>query len=272
VNKSKINSHYRVLLDDEIDINIVKTIIGELKAESIPFEIIFENDDFAVINKQAGLVVHPSEDGQNMSGTLVNTLLNHFGNNLSDLGGELRPGIVHRLDKDTSGLMIIAKNNKAYEYFVDLLKNRKIEKKYIVLVAGKVSHKTGNIEAPIGRNKHDRKKFAIVDEGDGKNAITKFSVFKNHTFNEIVSTLLEINLITGRTHQIRVHFDSIGYPVIGDELYGNRKINRQFQSIGLSRQFLHAAELKFSLPNGDVVHFKKDLPLELVEVLENMDG
>lgn len=269
VNGKQINARCRVRNDDEITIYFPEEKNKIPVAEDLEVEIIFENDDLAVICKPANMVVHPTDDGNQMSGTLVNALLNMFGKDgLSDLGGEIRPGIVHRLDKDTTGLLIITKNNKIHEYIVNLMKTRQIEKYYMTLVIGHIPNKTGTIEAALARAKHDRKKMNITDSEDGKHALTEFEVEKYLEYGDMQFTLVKAKIITGRTHQIRVHFRSIGYPVVGDELYGNRKMNTFANKHSLRRQFLHAAELKFNMPDGTEVHVKKELPNDLRKFLD----
>lgn len=268
VNEKKVTPHYKIAKEDLIEITFPSPKLNVPEKEEIPLEIVFENEDIAIINKFAGMVVHPTDDGQHMTGTLVNALLNHFGKKrLSDLNGPLRLGIVHRLDKDTSGLIIIAKNNDIHKYIVDLMKQREIEKKYIVLVYGHLKSETGRIEAPLMRAIRDRKKMSLAEEGMGKHAITEYKVKDYIEVDQIDLTLAEIKILTGRTHQIRVHFKSIGYPVIGDLIYGNKKINTYFQKFNLKRQFLHAAKIKFIMPDGEKLEIKSDLPKDLKEVL-----
>jgi 23S rRNA pseudouridine1911/1915/1917 synthase len=269
VNGEIITPNYKVKNNDVIVVNFPPEKNKIPVAEDLKVEIVFENDDLAVICKPQNMVVHPTDDGNQMSGTLVNALLNMFGKEgLSDLGGEVRPGIVHRLDKDTTGLLIITKNNKIHEYIVNLMKTRQIEKYYMTLVIGHIPNKTGTIEAALARAKHDRKKMNITDSDDGKHALTEFEVQEYLEYGDMQFTLVKAKIITGRTHQIRVHFRSIGYPVVGDELYGNRKMNAFANKHSLHRQFLHAAELKFNMPDGTEVHVKKELPNDLRKFLD----
>jgi len=269
VNDKSITSRCKVRNNDQITIYLPAEKNKIPVSEDLSVEIVFENDDLAVICKPPNMVVHPTDDGNQMSGTLVNALLNMFGKDgLSNSGGDVRPGIVHRLDKDTSGLLIVTKNNKIHEYIVNLMKTRKIEKYYMTLVIGHVPSKTGTIEATLARAKHDRKKMNITDGADGKHAITEFEVQDYIEYDDMKFSLIKAKIITGRTHQIRVHFRSIGYPVVGDELYGNRKMNAFANKHGLHRQFLHAAELKFEMPDGTVVHVKKELPDDLKKFLD----
>lgn len=238
---------------DIIAYRIPKVKKTKIKAEKIPLEIIFENNDMLVINKEAGLVVHPDSTGHE-SGTIVNAVLAHC-KKLSGIGGKLRPGIVHRLDKDTSGALLIAKNDKTHEKLSKLFQERKVEKKYWALVKGTPKTKKGHIEAPIRRNRKERKQMAISKQG--KTAITEFEVLE--AFPKV--SLLEVDIKTGRTHQIRLHLASIGHPVIGDSVYGNDKINKEFkEKFKLKRQFLHAKTLKIN---------KKTFTAPLSKDLEN---
>lgn len=227
----------------------------ELVGENIPLDIIFENDDFAIINKDAGINTHPTPGEWGRVGTLVNALLFHFKNlgvrndnndfNPSIINGVERPGIVHRLDKDTSGLIIIAKNDKAMHALQLKIAKRTIHKRYLALVAGIVKVKEWYIESFIWRDPHDRKKMTTIDPKNPKLAKTKFC---NKWVIAWKYTLLEVDLLTGRTHQIRVHLSSIGYPIVGDKIYGNEKVNTAImETYGLSRQWLHAYRLNFNL-------------------------
>lgn len=227
----------------------------ELVGENIPLDIIFENDDFAIINKDAGINTHPTPGEWGRVGTLVNALLFHFKNlgvrndnndfNPSIINGVERPGIVHRLDKDTSGLIIIAKNDKAMHALQLKIAKRTIHKTYLALVAGIVKEKKWYIESFIWRDPHDRKKMTTIDPNNPKLAKTKFC---NKWVIAWKYTLLEVDLLTGRTHQIRVHLSSIGYPIVGDKIYGNEKVNTAImETYGLSRQWLHAYRLNFNL-------------------------
>lgn len=221
-------------------------------AEPIEIAVEFEDDDLAVISKPAGLVVHPAHGHH--TGTLVNALLHHI-RDLSGVGGEKRPGIVHRLDKDTSGLMLVAKNDEAHIGLSRQLKARKIKRTYIALVEGKLELDKGVVDAPIGRNSRDRKKMAVVFEG--RPARTHFTVLERLRRH----TLVELSLETGRTHQIRVHMAHIGHPVAGDAQYGHAK---KTTDLGLERQFLHAAMLEFDHPRtGEKIEVAESLPEEL---------
>lgn len=239
--------------DDRVNITIPLISSATLSPEEIPLNIVYEDTDLLVIDKPAGLAVHPAPG--HTTHTLVNAILSRFPE-LSD--DSLRPGIVHRLDKDTSGLMLIAKNNAAKLNLMEQFKKRLIVKSYVALVKGHLSPEDGTIEASIGRDPHYRKRMAIVTEG--KEARTQYHVIKylgNHT-------LVEVKPETGRTHQIRVHMAAIGHPVMGDPLYGVKTIH-------LSRQFLHASRLGFRLPSsGKYVEFNSELPPDLAQALESV--
>jgi len=273
VNDKPIMNSYKLKIGDELAIELpadIKKI--KLGKQKIKLDIVFENKDIAVINKPSGMVVHPSDNGQHLEKTLVNALLYHFGKeNLSDFGGNLRPGIVHRLDKDTSGLIIVAKNNKIHQYLVGLMKKRSIEKRYIALLVGFLEDKRGLIDSPLKKDQNNWGKMNLATEGEGREAKTEFEVKNHYEIENYKFTLVEARILTGRTHQIRVHFASIGFPVAGDFLYGNKKINQFMEKYGLKRQFLHAEELKFSIPDGEIIEVKKELPADLQEVLDNLD-
>lgn len=241
----------------EITIPAIKP--ATLEAEAIPLEVVFENEDVLVINKPAGMVVHPAAG--HAGGTLVNAALAHAPE-MEGIGGEQRPGIVHRLDKNTSGLLVIAKTDAAQRWLVDQFKGRSVEKTYIALVDGAPPTPKGRVEAPIGRSPANRQMMAVVPDAKGRAAVTEYhtkQAFEQHT-------LLEVHPITGRTHQIRVHLAFLGCPVAGDTIYGRRKA-----SIPLERQFLHAARLKIKLP-GEAIErmFEAPLPQELAEVLDTL--
>lgn len=249
------------MLEDgfDIEIRIPPPVPSGLIAEEIPLDIVFENDDLIVVNKPAGMVVHPSAG--HYSGTLVNAVLG-YDPDLEGIGGEERPGLVHRLDKETSGLIILAKNERAHNWQQDQFRLRKVEKTYLALVDGKPPTPAGRVEAPIGRDPSHRKKMAIVQPGKGRDAVSEYKTletFKNHT-------LLEFHPHTGRTHQIRLHCLFLGCPIVGDAVYGKKKI-----TVTIDRHFLHAFRLKIILPNEEHPRtFEAELPEELKAVLEEV--
>lgn len=231
VNEQAKKPSYKLEIGDEISISDELFKEAEILPEHMDLKVVFENDDYAIIDKDEDVIVHPA--GSIISGTLVNGIMERFGS-LSDLGGEDRPGIVHRLDKDTTGLIVIAKNNKAHQYFKDLFQERKVDKTYITIVHGNFDQKTGHIETFIDRNMNNRKKMTVSE--DGRLAISDYKVLK-----EVDGySLLEVKIKTGRTHQIRVHMDYINHPILGDSLYGNVKTK-----FNLDHQLLHCKELGF---------------------------
>ena len=221
---------------EQIEIRIPPPIPSGLVAENIPLDIIFENADLVVVNKPAGMVVHPSPG--HAQGTLVHAALGYIPE-LEGIGGEERPGIVHRLDKDTSGLIVIAKNERAHRWLQEQFKSRKVEKIYLALVDGRPPTPAGRVEAPIGRNTTHRKLMAVVPLDKGREAVTEYRTLENF----IAHTLLEVHPLTGRTHQIRVHMAFLNCPVVADTVYGKRK-----PTVELKRHFLHAFRLKIILP------------------------
>lgn len=260
VNGKKQKVAYKVVEGDVITIEEVEPKTIELKAQEIPVEVIYEDKDIIVVNKPKGMVVHPANG--NPDGTLVNAIMSICKDSLSGIGGEIRPGIVHRLDKDTSGLLIVAKNDKAHVNMSAQIKNHEVKKTYIALVRGVVKENKATIDMPIGRSNSDRKKMAVTR--DGKNAITHIKVLKRYKD----CTLLEVNIETGRTHQIRVHLSHIGYPIIGDSIYSNGK-NR----FGIEGQCLHAKSLEFKHPiTGEHMQLEAPLPQYFEEVLKQLDN
>ena len=231
----------------------------DLVAENIPLDILFENDDLLVVNKPAGMVVHPAAG--HASGTLVNAVLG-YEPELEGIGGEERPGVVHRLDKDTSGLILLAKNERAHRWLQDQFSLRTVEKTYLALVDGKPPTPSGRVEAHIGRDPSHRKRMAIVPESRGRESVSEYrtvETFKNHT-------LLKFHPLTGRTHQIRLHCAFLGCPIVGDEIYGRKK-----SSIQIGRHFLHAYRLRILLPGEKEPQvFEAPLPEELERVLASL--
>ncbi|HEX2325662.1 MAG TPA: RluA family pseudouridine synthase [Chloroflexota bacterium] len=228
--------------------------------EAIPLHVLYEDDDLLVVDKAAGIVVHPAPG--HASGTLVNALLAHTPQ-LSRMGGEQRPGIVHRLDRDTSGLMVVAKHDQAQRLLARQLRQREMDKRYLALVDGAPGSESGTVEAPLGRHPQRSRPMAIVPEGEGgRPSLTHFAVLRRYARH----TLLECRPVTGRTHQIRVHLAAIGAPVVGDRVYGRRP-----PSLDLDRHFLHAARLTFRLPDGARRTFEAPLPVDLAETLRSLE-
>lgn len=246
VNKQVEKASYKVKWGDCITIIVEDPEVEEIKPENIPLDIYYEDEDLIVVNKPSGMVVHPANG--HFSGTLVNALLYHTPN-LSTINGELRPGIVHRIDKDTSGLLVMAKNDPTHLALAKQFKEKTVKREYFALCYGVIEHDKGTIDAPIARDKNDRKKMTVI--AGGRNAVTHFEVIERlHPFT-FVKCLLE----TGRTHQIRVHLSYIGYPLVGDLKYGPKKV------IGKQGQFLHATVLGFTHPRtNNFMEFESPLP------------
>lgn len=258
VNGNVVNNKYQVKLGDEIKIHIPEPVEVDIIAEDIPVEMVYEDHDLMVINKPQDMVVHPAPG--HYSGTLVNALLYHCKGELSGINGEVRPGIVHRIDKDTSGLLMIAKNDKAHLGLSNMLKTHDIIRKYHAIVYGHFKNEEGTVELPIGRSPQDRKKMAIVQ--GGRHAKTDYKVieqFKNFAH-------IELTLHTGRTHQIRVHMKAIGHPLLGDPVYGPSK-----SMFGLDKQMLHAKVLGFKHPiTEQQMYFESELPIYFTDVIDRL--
>ena len=258
VNGKNAKVSYKIQENDKISVEIPEPKQIELKAQDIPIEIIYEDSDIIVVNKPKGMVVHPANG--NPDGTLVNAIMAICKDSLSGIGGEIRPGIVHRLDKDTSGLLIVAKNDKAHVNMSEQIKNHEVKKTYIALVRGVVKENEATIDMPIGRSISDRKKMAV--NKNGKDAITHIKVLKR--FDKY--TLLQVNIETGRTHQIRVHLSHIGYPIVGDYTYSNGK--NEFDVIG---QCLHAQKLEFKHPiTQKDMCLEAELPQYFKDILDKL--
>ncbi|EOS7906658.1 RluA family pseudouridine synthase [Enterococcus hirae] len=256
VNGQVVKANYKVKKNDEIVIAVPEPETLSIEAEDIPLEIVYEDEAVAVVNKPQGMVVHPSAGHPN--GTMVNALMYHV-KDLSSINGVIRPGIVHRIDKDTSGLLMVAKNDLAHESLAKQLKDKTSLRKYVALVHGVIPHEKGTINAPIGRSKVNRKMQAVRE--DGKPAVTHFNVLER--FNDF--TLVELTLETGRTHQIRVHMKYIGYPLAGDPVYGPSK------TLKGNGQFLHAKLLGFTHPIiGQEMVFEAPLPTIFEKTLEKL--
>ena len=258
VNGKNAKVSYKIQENDKISVEIPEPKQIELKAQDIPIEIVYEDSDIIVVNKPKGMVVHPANG--NPDGTLVNAIMAICKDSLSGIGGEIRPGIVHRIDKDTSGLLIVAKNDNAHVKMSEQIKNHEVKKTYIALVRGVFKENEATIDMPIGRSTSDRKKMAI--NKNGKNAITHIKVLKR--FDKY--TLLQVNIETGRTHQIRVHLSHIGYPIVGDYTYSNGK--NEFDVVG---QCLHAQKLEFKHPiTQKDMCLETELPQYFKDILDKL--
>ncbi len=261
VNNNPVKPSYILKNGDVIDLALPENKELKIKAEAIPLDIIYEDEYLVVINKPANMIVHPA--GKIRSGTLVNALLYHCQDSLSGIGGVIRPGIVHRLDKNTSGLIVAAKNDFAHLDLSRQIKDHQVTKKYLALVHGSLKDDSGIIDAPIGRSLKNREKMAVT-EGKSREAITHFKVLKRFSGY----TLVEATLRTGRTHQIRVHLAFIGCPIVGDQLYGHRR-----QGLNINRQALHSYILGFVHPaSKKYMEFSAPLPQDMQELIDCLEG
>ncbi|ASA23537.1 RluA family pseudouridine synthase [Paenibacillus donghaensis] len=257
VNGGPVKANYKLFEGDVVTVIVPEPEVTDLIAEDIPLEVVYEDSDLIVVNKPRGMVVHPAVG--HPSGTLVNALMYHC-KDLSGISGEIRPGIVHRIDKDTSGLIMAAKNDAAHASLSAQLKEHSVTRRYIAVVQGNLTHDQGTVDAPIGRDAHDRKMYTVTQK-NSKKSITHFKVLER--FGDC--TLVELQLETGRTHQIRVHMKFIGHPLLGDPIYGRSK------SAVITGQALHAAVLGFVHPStGEYKEFSVPLPTDLEEVLFNL--
>lgn len=258
VNDKLEKASYKVKENDIIDIKEGFIEESDIIAKEMPIDIVYEDEDIIVVNKPSGLVVHPGSG--NYDNTLVNGLM-HYTNTLSDINGEERPGIVHRIDKDTSGLLLIAKNNKSHAILTEYFKNHQnIKREYIALICGKFPHESATIDAPIGRDPKDRKKMTVTAD-NSKNAITHLKVLKKYQDYTLVSLVLE----TGRTHQIRVHMNYIGYPIYNDPVYNTKKCTE-------FGQFLHSYKMDFIHPiTKKEMHFEAPIPEEFQNFIDALD-
>ncbi len=260
VNEKIVSKSYKVSPGDEISVLIPDPQPDCAFPEDIPLDIVYEDDDLLVVNKPKGMVVHPAPG--NYSGTLVNALLHHCGDSLSGIGGVIRPGIVHRIDKDTSGLLMVAKNDKTHVHLAEQIKNHTFTREYATVVYGRVKNPEGTVDAPIGRHPVDRKKQAVTQK-NSKNAVTHYKVLEEFRGY----TRLQCRLETGRTHQIRVHMAYIGHPVCGDGVYGGRLAEKS----GLQGQCLHAQKLGFIHPTTETyMEFETPLPPYFVDFLSRL--
>ena len=256
VNGQSVNVSYKVKLGDVIEYDLDLNEEIDVTPEDIPIDIVYEDDDLLVINKESGMVVHPAPG--HYTGTLVNALLYRFNLNSGEAN---RPGIVHRLDKDTSGLMLVAKNEFTHEKLSEMIGKKDVERKYLAIVDGLIKHDTGTIDAPIGRDINNRQKMAVTDV-NGKDSITHFKVLERFDNNTFIECILE----TGRTHQIRVHMNYIGYPINNDPLYGRGRAT----DFG---QMLHSYSIKFNHPRtGKELSFRVDPPKEFMDKLNELRG
>jgi len=258
VNGRPVKGSYKVKTDDDVLFCLPKAVEPDINPENIPLEVLYEDKDVIVVNKPKGMVVHPAAG--HYSGTMVNALMYHCGDELSGINGVMRPGIVHRIDRDTTGSLIVCKNDTAHKAIAEQLKEHSINRKYIAICHGVVKEEEGTIDKPIGRHPVDRKKMAVVAPGCGKNAVTHYRVLKRFEKYTYIECVLE----TGRTHQIRVHMASIGHPLLGDEVYCNQK-----SPYKLEGQTLHAQILGFMHPvSGEYVEISAPVPAYFTHLLD----
>ncbi len=263
VNLAKVKAGYKLKIGDSIDVEIVEKKPENIVAEDIPLDIVYEDDDIIIVNKPKGMVVHPANG--NYTGTMVNSLMNSHKDNLSSINGVIRPGIVHRIDKDTSGILVVAKNDNAHKKLSEQFKVHSIKRKYIALVKGIIKEDKLTIDRPIGRSIKDRKKMAVTEK-NSRRAITHISVLKRFYSSNV--TLIEAELETGRTHQIRVHMAYLHHPLVGDEVYGKK--DSKFKVNG---QMLHAKYLGFIHPtSGKFVEFDSPLPEYFSSILMSLEN
>ena len=261
VNGSIVNKNYKCRENDEITVTVPDAVPLEAEAENIPLDIVYEDKDLLVVNKQKGMVVHPAAG--NYTGTLVNALLYHCKDSLSGINGVIRPGIVHRIDKDTSGLLIVAKNDLAHIHLAQQIKDHSFSRAYQAVVYGNIKEDEGTVNLPIGRSPKDRKKMAVTDK-NSKNAVTHFQVIKRYGNFTHIRCVLE----TGRTHQIRVHMAYLGHSLAGDSVYGPKKVIKS-----LNGQCLHAGEIGFVHPTtGEYMEFKASLPEYFTDFLYKLEN
>lgn len=256
VSGNAVSKNYKLKLNDEVVVQIPDPVELDIKPENIPINIVYQDDDLLVVDKPKGMVVHPAPG--NYTGTLVNALMYHCGDKLSSINGVIRPGIVHRIDKNTSGLLMVAKNDKTHNFLASQIKEHTFKREYNAVCVGHFKETTGTINAPIGRSKNDRKKMCVTQE-NSKEAITHYEVLEEFDGYSFVKFILE----TGRTHQIRVHSKYIGHPVLGDDVY-----SKPFK--GIEGQCLHAKTLGFVHPNGEYLEFDSPLPEYFINVLKRI--
>lgn len=260
VNNETRDKKYKLRLNDRVEATIEEPVKLEAKAENISLDVVYEDEWLLVVNKPKGMVVHPAPG--NYNGTLVNALLYHCGSSLSGINGVIRPGIVHRIDKDTSGLLVVAKNDEAHIALSEQIAAHSMSRVYNAVVHGLLKEQSGTIDRPIGRSEKDRIKYCVTEK-NSKRAVTHYKVIKEYS----KFTHIELRLETGRTHQIRVHMASINHPVAGDELYGQKGMDK-----GLNGQCLHAGLLGFVHPRtGEYMQFKSELPKYFTDFLNRLD-
>ncbi len=270
VNDKVVAKNYKTLAGDAIEIMLPEPEPAEASPENIPLDIVYEDDDIIVVNKPVGMVVHPAAG--NLTGTLVNALLYHCGTSLSGVGGVIRPGIVHRIDKDTSGLLVVAKNDDAHLALSAQLKEHHVSRIYTAIAVGNFREENGTIDAPIGRHPVDRKKMAVIHNSElrSRDAVTHWSVMARGEADGNAFTLLRCQLETGRTHQIRVHMASVGHPLLGDAVYGGA--NTRFEArhrASIVGQCLHAGELRLTHPRtGKQMQFFAPMPTNMQHVVD----
>lgn len=261
VNGKYVDKKYKLAIDDIVNLHIPDPVAYEAKAENIPLDVVFEDEYLLVVNKPKGMVVHPAAG--NYNGTLVNALLYHCGDSLSGINGVMRPGIVHRIDKDTSGLLIVAKNDFAHTVLAEQIKEHSFTREYEAVVFGNIKEEEGTVDAPIGRNPNDRKKMCVISK-NSKHAVTHYSVIERYKGYTHIRCKLE----TGRTHQIRVHMAYLGHPVSGDSVYGIKNEKNDF--IG---QCLHARKIGFTHPKThEYMEFCSDLPDYFIKFLNKLNN
>ncbi len=263
VNNKKEKSGYKLKLNDIIDVTLEEKKSENIVAQDIPLEILYEDDDIIIVNKPKGMVVHPANG--NYTGTMVNSLMYSHQGKLSSINGVIRPGIVHRIDKDTSGILVVAKNDNAHKKLAAQFKVHSIKRKYVALVKGIIKEDSLTIDMPIGRSVKDRKKMTVTNK-NSRSAVTHIAILKRFYSSNV--TLVEAQLETGRTHQIRVHMAYIHHPLVGDEIYGKK--DNKFKVQG---QMLHAKYLGFVHPStGKFIEFEKDVPEYFKEVLKSLEN
>lgn len=269
VNGKEIAKNYKLRAGDEVEIELPEPEPDRAEPEDIPLDVVYEDDDIIVVNKPCGMVVHPAAG--NPRGTLVNALLYRCKGSLSGIGGVVRPGIVHRIDKDTSGLLVAAKNDEAHNSLAEQLKVHAVSRVYYAIIIGSFAEDSGTVDAPIGRHPTDRKKMAVLKEGQGtaRNAVTHYTVIARYKEFSLVRCELE----TGRTHQIRVHMAYKGHPLVGDVIYGGGRT--QFEAANkhlINGQCLHAKELSLTHPKtGKLMHFECELPEDMKKLIEKLE-